>query len=81
MYLGRLAVRMMFFPYGSRLLYRLLDSQMNENFGREFHQILERTYNTIDMHMRGESPLTEQEMEHSRFGINQSKKPRFTFQV
>jgi hypothetical protein len=52
MYLGRVAVRMMLFPYGSRLLYRLLDSQLNENFGREFHAILERTYNSIDKHMR-----------------------------
>jgi hypothetical protein len=61
---------MMFFPYGSRLLYRLLDCSINENFGREFYQILERTYNTMNLHMRGKSQLSEEEMEHARLGIN-----------
>ena len=54
MYLGRIAVRIMFFPYGSQVVYRMLDSQLNESFGREFHLIMERTYNAISKHMRGD---------------------------
>jgi predicted PurR-regulated permease PerM len=70
MFMGRVAVRMMLFPYGSRFLYRMLDSQLNENFGREFHQILERTYNTINKQMRGEIILNEKDMDQARFSIN-----------
>jgi CRISPR/Cas system endoribonuclease Cas6 (RAMP superfamily) len=47
MYLGRVAVRFVLFPYGSRLIYRALDSQMNERFGLEFHGILERIYTNL----------------------------------
>jgi hypothetical protein len=54
MYLGRMAVRIMFFPYGSQVVYRMLDAQLNESFGREFHVILERTYNAISKNMRGD---------------------------
>ena len=54
MYLGRMAVRIMFFPYGSQVVYRMLDAQLNESFGREFHVILERTYNALTKHMRGD---------------------------
>jgi hypothetical protein len=32
----------------------MLDAQLNESFGREFHVILERTYNAISKNMRGD---------------------------
>jgi len=64
MCLGRMAVRIMFFPYGSQVVYRMLDAQLNESFGREFHLIMERTYNAITKHMRGgEGKLGEKEVE------------------
>lgn len=75
MYFGRVAVRFMLFPYGSRFIYRLLDSQLNENFGREFHGIMERTLNIIMNYMVGDKG-NETDMEQMRFALNQSM-PRY----
>ena len=57
-------MRVMFFPYGSQVVYRMLDAQLNESFGREFQLIMERTYNAISKNMRGaEGKVGEKEME------------------
>lgn len=51
MTLGRSIVRAVLFPYGNKMVTRVLDNQMNERFGTEFAKILDRTYLAIKDNM------------------------------
>lgn len=52
MFLGRVIVKAILFPYSNKLVTKFLDGQLNAKFGVEFGKILERTFNIIreDMH-------------------------------
>lgn len=75
MYIGRQIVRCVLFPYGNKMVTRVLDNQMNERFGNEFAKILDRTYLQIKDYMIEPMPGAPQneESDGRAFQVNNGK--------
>ncbi len=75
MWFGRTIVRAILFPYGNKMVTRVLDNQMNERFGNEFAKILDRTHMYVkDYMLESGAPNLQEGNEAKALAVNQGRR-------
>ena len=76
LFIAKLVIRMILFPYGSKMITNFFDGDINYKFGTEFIKILQRTINLMRKELGGEIGNREEQAKikgPSPLMVNKSK--------